>query len=183
MKYLHYVYQKYVVGLEAKGIIKTEKLANPWSISLANPTFTFSIVVWQKFCRQGAKNLQTILLHLGRMKMHHKNREADKTLLYFLCKSYFHFLPCCLRCYRNSVARVQKILAQHLQEILLHLGQIKMHRKNRELGKSLKAVSWASNSKLLFPTKQDFSSFFVFFFFNLSFLNKIAGPLSPMGPI
>ena len=174
MKYLHYVYQKYVVGLEAKGIIKTEKLANP--------TFTFSIVVWQKFCGQGAKNLQTILLHLGRMKMHHKNREAGKSLLYFLCKSYFHFLPCCLRCYRNSVARVQKILAQHLQEILLHLGQMKMHRKNRELGKSLKVVSLASNSKLLFPTKQDFSSFFVFFFFNLSFLNKIAGPLSPMGP-
>ena len=70
MKYLHYVCQKYVVALEAKGIIKTERLANPCSISFANPTFTFSLVVWDKFCGQGAKilaqHLREIWLHLGK---------------------------------------------------------------------------------------------------------------------
>ena len=30
-------------------------------------------------------------------KRNHKNREAGKSLLYFPRKSYFHFLPCCLR--------------------------------------------------------------------------------------
>ena len=149
MKYLHYVCQKYVVALEATGIIKTERLANPCSISFANPTFTFSLVVWDKFCGQGAKNT-------------------------------------CSTSKRNMAAPGQKILTQLLQEILLHLGQVhqgrmKMHRKNREPGKSLKAVSWASNSKLLFPTKQDFLFIFSIIFQSL-FLNINCRTSVPNGP-
>ena len=142
MKYLHYVCQKYVVALEATGVIKTERLANPCSISFANPTFTFSLVVWDKFCGQGAKNT-------------------------------------CSTSKRNMAAPGQKILTQLLQDILLHLGQVhqgrmKMHRKNREPGKSRKAVSWASNSKLLFATKQDFLFIFaIFFSSNFLFLTKL----------
>ena len=118
----------YIVAMEAKGIIKTEKLANPCSISLANPTFTFSLVVWDKFCGQGTKN--------------------------------------------TSSTSTRNIAAP---------GRMKIHCKNREPGKSLKAVSWASNSKLLFPTKQDFLFIFSIIFQSL-FLNINCRTSVPNGP-
>ena len=150
MKYLHYVCQKYVVALEATGIIKTERLANPCSISFANPTFTFSLVVWDKFCGQGAKilaqHLREIWLHLGK-----------KYLLNF-SKKY-----CCTwaRCTRAGWKCIVKTGSQANPERPWVERQI---------------PSCCSQQNRIF------SSFLQFFFFKLSFPNKIAGPLSQMGP-
>ena len=71
MKYLHYVCQKYVVALEAKGIIKKQR-------------------GWQILALFPLQILLSLSLLLSEI---------------------------------NSAARVQKILAQHLREIWLHLGK------------------------------------------------------------